>query len=146
MENDSVKQILIPSLPVRKPRLRVLKLSRSSFVVAVAKSCPALSDLINCSTPSFPVLHRLPEFAQTHVRWVDGAIQPSHPLPPSSLFAFSLSKNQKTLRESGKSNQKHYRYSEISQEFSTSFSSYCEWLLFRSPPFESTYPLGSHKM
>ena len=30
----------------------------------------------------FPVLHHLPEFAQTHVHWFNGAIQPSHPLPP----------------------------------------------------------------
>ena len=27
----------------------------------------------------FPVLHSLPEFAQAHVHWVSGAIQPSHP-------------------------------------------------------------------
>ena len=32
-------------------------------------------------TPGFPVLHYLPEFAQTHVHWVyDAIIQPSHPL------------------------------------------------------------------
>ena len=41
------------------------------------------------STPSFPV-HSLPEFAQIHVHSVGDAIQPSHPLPPSSPFAFSL--------------------------------------------------------
>ena len=33
------------------------------------------------STPGFPVLH-FPEFAQTHVHWVDDAIQPSHLLLP----------------------------------------------------------------
>ena len=32
--------------------------------------CPALCDLMNCSSPGFPVLHYLPEFAQTHVHWV----------------------------------------------------------------------------
>ena len=31
----------------------------------------------------------------THVHWVDDAIQPSHPLPPSSLPAF----NQYTARD-----------------------------------------------
>ena len=31
----------------------------------VTKSCPALCDLMDCSTPGFPVLHYLPEFAQT---------------------------------------------------------------------------------
>ena len=41
-----------------------------------------------------PVPHHLPEFAQVHVHWVSDAIQPSHPLPPSSLFAFNLSQHQ----------------------------------------------------
>ena len=35
---------------------------------------------MDCSTSRFPVLHYLPEFAQTHVYWVDDAIQSSpHP-------------------------------------------------------------------
>ena len=35
---------------------------------------------MNCiMAPGFPVLHYLPEFAQTHVHWVGDAIQPSHP-------------------------------------------------------------------
>ena len=34
---------------------------------SVAKSCPTLCDPIDCSTPDFPVLHYLPEFAQIHV-------------------------------------------------------------------------------
>ena len=34
----------------------------------------------------FPVLHYLPEFAQTHVHWVSDAIQPSHPLSPLLLL------------------------------------------------------------
>jgi len=37
---------------------------------------------MNCSMPRFPVLHYLPEFAQTHVHWDCDAIQPSHPLSP----------------------------------------------------------------
>ena len=36
-------------------------------------------------------LHYLPEFAQIHVHWAGDAIQPSHPLPPPSPFAFNLS-------------------------------------------------------
>ena len=49
-----------------------------------------LCDPMDCSTPGFPVLHRLLELAQIHVHWVGDAIQPSHlssPFPP----AFSLS-------------------------------------------------------
>ena len=45
------------------------------------------------STPGFPVLHYLPEFAQILVHRVSDAIQPSHPLSSSSP-AFSLSQHQ----------------------------------------------------
>ena len=34
---------------------------------SVAQSCPTLCNPINCCTPGFPVLHYLPEFAQTRV-------------------------------------------------------------------------------
>ena len=47
---------------------------------SVAQSCTTLCDLMNRSTPGFPVHHQLPEFTQTHVHWVGDAIQPSHPL------------------------------------------------------------------
>ena len=47
---------------------------------SVAQLCPTLCHYMNCSTPGLPVQHQLPEFAQTHVYWVDDAIQPSHPL------------------------------------------------------------------
>ena len=51
---------------------------------SVTQLCPTLCDPINCSTPGFPVLHCLLEFAQTHAHWVGDAIQSSHPLLPSS--------------------------------------------------------------
>ena len=35
---------------------------------------------MDCHMPVIPVLHHLPEFAQTHVHWVYDAIQPSHPV------------------------------------------------------------------
>ena len=44
--------------------------------------------------PGFPFLPHLLEFAQTHVYWVDDAIQPSHPLSPPSPPALSLSHYQ----------------------------------------------------
>ena len=46
------------------------------------------------STPGFPVLHHLPELAPTHVRRVSDAIQPPHPLSPSSPPALNLSQHQ----------------------------------------------------
>ena len=44
---------------------------------SITKSCPTLCDPINCSTSGFPILHCLPEFAQTHVHWVSDDIQSS---------------------------------------------------------------------
>ena len=57
-------------------------------------SCVWLCDPMDCSTPGFPALHYLLETAQTHVHWVGDAIQPSHPLSPSSPSAFNLSQPQ----------------------------------------------------
>ena len=51
-------------------------------------------DPMDCSTPGFPVLQYLPEFAQTQVHWVGDAIQPSYPLSPSSPPALNLSHHQ----------------------------------------------------
>ena len=59
-----------------------------------AQPCLTLCDTMDCSTPGFPVLHCLPQFAQTHVDWVDDAIQSSHPLSFPSYPAFNLSQHQ----------------------------------------------------
>ena len=50
-----------------------------------------LCNPMDWSMPGFPVLHYLPEFAQTPVHLVGDAIQPSHPLSPPSPFAFTPS-------------------------------------------------------
>ena len=47
----------------------------------------SLWDPMDYSTPDFPVLNHLPEFAQTHVHWVSDAVQTSCPL---STFSNSL--------------------------------------------------------
>ena len=60
----------------------------------VTQSCLTLCDSMDCSTPGFPVLHHLLEFAQTHAHWVSDAIQPSHPLSSSSPPALNLSQQQ----------------------------------------------------
>ena len=71
-------------------------LSLSKFIMAVhiwdyedkinvsVQLCLTLCDHMGCSTPGFSVLHYLPEFVQTHVHWVHGVIQPSHPLSSPS--------------------------------------------------------------
>ena len=49
---------------------------------------------LDYSMPGSSVLQDLPEHAQIHVHWVADAIQPSHPLPTPSPFAFKLSQHQ----------------------------------------------------
>ena len=61
---------------------------------SVVQSYPTLGDPMDCSTPGFPVLHHLPEFAQTHIHQIGDAIQPSHPLLPPSPPALSLFQHQ----------------------------------------------------
>ena len=61
---------------------------------SVAKSCPILCDPMDCSTPGFPVPHHLLELAQVQVQCFVDAIQPSHPLTPSSPSTFSHSPHQ----------------------------------------------------
>ena len=64
--------------------VKILQHDHVCALCSVAKSCPVLCDPMDQSTPGFPVLHYLLEFAQTHVQWVSDAFQPSHPLSPSS--------------------------------------------------------------
>ena len=64
-----------------------------------------LWDLMGCCTPGFPVLHYLPEFAQTHAHWVDDAIQPSHPLSPPFSPTLNLSQHQGLFQWVGSSHQ-----------------------------------------
>ena len=45
-------------------------------------------------TLGFPVHHQLPKVAQTHVRQVGDAIQPSYPLSPPTPSAFNLSQHE----------------------------------------------------
>ena len=59
---------------------------------SVAQSYPTLCDPMNYST-SFPILHYLPEFAQTHVHFVSDTINHLILSPPSPL-ALNLSQHQ----------------------------------------------------
>ena len=69
---------------------------------SVAQSCPTLCDPMDCRTPGFPVLHYLPELAQTHVHWLSDAIQPSSSVIP---FSFNLSQHQGLFQWVGSSHQ-----------------------------------------
>ena len=62
-----------------------------SCCCSVTQLGPTLCNPMDCSMPGFPVLHHLPELAQTHVHWVSDAIQSSLPLSspsPAALQSF----------------------------------------------------------
>ena len=62
------------------------------------QSCPTLCDPTDCSMSGFPIHQditlNIPELTQTHIHWVDDAIQPSYPLLSPGLPAFNLSWQQ----------------------------------------------------
>ena len=62
---------------------------------SVVKPCPTLCGPIDCSTSGFSVLHYLPEFAETHVPWVNDAIQTSPLLLPPSPHALDFPQHQR---------------------------------------------------
>ena len=59
---------------------------------SAAQSCLTLCHPVDYSIAAFLVLQYLLEFSQTHVHWIDDAIQPSHLLLPTSP-ALTLSQN-----------------------------------------------------
>ena len=65
-----------------------------SYYCSVTQLCLTLCDPMDCSTPGFPALHYLPEFAQTRVHWVGDVLQLSHPLSSPSPLALNLSQPQ----------------------------------------------------
>ena len=54
------------------------------MLFSVTKSRPTVCSPRDCSTPGFPVLHCLQEFAQTHVHRLGDATQLSYPVIPFS--------------------------------------------------------------
>ena len=101
----SLKQKWVGTLGLQREGRQFIGKWKSIVLILVQslKSCLTLCDPMDCSTPAFPVLHQLPELAQTHVQWVSDAIQPSHPLLPPSPPVLSLSQNQGLLQWVGSS-------------------------------------------
>ena len=75
---DRILELLVIGQLIRKHQIPKL------WWLLFIQWCPTFCNPMDCGTPGFPVLHYLPEFAQTHVHWVDDAIQSSHPLIPFS--------------------------------------------------------------
>ena len=100
------KSILMPHPGIKLRSLAVKAQSpnhwtSSSCCYSVIQSCPTLCNPMDCSMPGFPVLDHLLELAQTQVRWVGDAIQPSCLLWSPSPLAFNLSQHQGWLFASG---------------------------------------------
>ena len=72
---------------------------------SVTQSCLILCNLMDCSTPGFPVHHQLLELDQTYVHRVSDAIQPSHPLSSPSPPALNLSQHQDLFKWVSSSHQ-----------------------------------------
>jgi len=97
MDLEIVIQNEISQKEKEKSKCHILTNMESRKMVqfsSVAQSCLTLCNPMDCSMPSFPVLHQLPQLAQTHVHCVGDATQPSHPLSSPSLTAFNLSQHQ----------------------------------------------------
>ena len=113
------------------------------LISSVAQSCLTLWDPMNCSTPGFPILHCLPEFAQTHVHWVSDAIQPSHPASSPSALPLYLSQQQSLFQWVICSHQvpKYWSFS-----FSISpFNEYSGLISFRTDWFDLLTVQGTFK-
>ena len=95
---------LCPSELVVQGRYR-RSLQRCFSLLLLSHWVMSVFDPIDCSTPGFPVLHYFLEFAQTHVHWVDDAIQPSHPLLTPSPPVFNLFQHQSLFQWIGSSHQ-----------------------------------------
>ena len=79
----------------KNPRNLLLPKGKGSVQFSsVTQSCPTLCDPMDCSTPSLPVQHQLPEFTQTHVHRVGDATQPYHPLSSPSLPRERVGRNK----------------------------------------------------
>ena len=61
---------------------------------SLTQLCPTLCDPMDCSTPYLPVPRHLLKFTQVPVLGTSDAIQPSHPLLPSSPSTLNLSQHK----------------------------------------------------
>ena len=91
---DKTEQLTLPCVSPSKVQSVSCLFYMQFSSVQSAQLCPALCDPMDCSMPGLPVHHLPPELTQTHVHWVSGAIQPSHPLSFPSPPAFDFSQHQ----------------------------------------------------
>ena len=81
------------AFPLESKATRHITLSLCCVVLcSVPKLCLTLWDFMDSNMLGLAVLQYLPKFVQVHVHCINDAIQPSHPLMPSS--ALNLSQHQ----------------------------------------------------
>ena len=91
-EKITYRLILLMNMDI-KPLNKILALIQQYikmiifYCCSIAKSCPTLCNPMDCNMPDLPVPNHFSEFAQVHVHWIGGAVQPSHPLSLSSPSA-----------------------------------------------------------
>ena len=85
------RRLLRVSWTARRSNQSILKEISS---VQFSRSVVSDWDSTDCSMSGFPVHHQLLELTQTHVHWVNDAIQPSHFLSSPSPPAFNLCQHQ----------------------------------------------------
>ena len=79
---------------INKGKRYWVKTKAKKIVLSDMKKIFCCCSLAQSCSPGFPILHYLSEFAQTHVHWVNDAIQSSHPLSSPSPPALNLSQHQ----------------------------------------------------
>ena len=77
-----------------KLNIQKIKIMTSGLISSVQSLSLTLCNTMDCSTPCFPALHRLPKLTQTYVHQVTDAIQPSHRLSSPSPPAPNPSQHQ----------------------------------------------------
>ena len=92
LKDEVALSICVPSVKEQSfgQRYQLITVPFSS----VSQSYLILWDLMDCSTPGFPVHHQLSELSQTHVHRVSYDIQLSHPLSSPSYPASNPSQHQ----------------------------------------------------
>ena len=98
-------------------------------IIAVVQLLSCVQLFATLWISGFPVLHYLPELAQTHVHWVNDAIEVSCPLPSASPPAFYLLQHQGLCQWAGSSHQV-VKVSELQLQHQ-SFQSYSGLISFR---------------
>ena len=95
LETKCLWLFLLYLMPLNTPR------DLLSLCCSVSQSCLTVWTFMDYSTPGLPTPHHLSEFAQTHVHWVNDAIQTSHPLsypfPPVLSQFYFISETHRSI-------------------------------------------------